>query len=162
MRRAYPCTLGFSPQQSKRMAYIRIWIHCVWGTKNRVTYFTPDNKMLIIDHIRENAVKKEIYIDFINIHKEHAHCLISLNAGQTIDKIMQLIKGESSCWMNKNHIVHGKFEWADEYFAVSVSESQVNTVREYIKNQEQHHAIKTWEQEYNEFIEKFGFVPMKG
>jgi putative transposase len=144
------------------MAYIRIWIHCVWGTKRRFPYFTPENTFHLLNHIRENANIKEIYIDFINAYRDHVHCLISLNAGQTIDKTMQLIKGESSCWMNKNHLVEGKFEWADEYFAVSVSESQVNKVREYIKNQEQHHAVKTWEQEYNEFIAKFGFVSMQG
>lgn len=118
--------------------------------------------MAIIEHIRENAIKKEIYIDFLNLCKDHAHCLISLNAGQNIDKIMQLLKGESSFWMNKNQIVQGKFEWADEYFAVSVSESQVKIVREYIKNQEQHHAVKTWQQEYDEFMEKFGFQYIKG
>lgn len=144
------------------MAYIRIWVHCVWGTKNREVYFTPANKMPIIEHIRENAVKKEIYIDFLNLCKDHVHCLISLNAGQSIDKIMQLLKGESSFWINKKRIFQGKFEWADEYFAVSVSESQVNTVREYIKNQEHHHAIKTWAQEYDKFMEKFGFQYVAG
>ncbi len=54
-----------------------------------------------------------------------------------------------------------KFEWQDEYFAVSVSESLVDKVRNYIKNQENHHAHKTWEDEYNEFIEKYGFERFK-
>jgi hypothetical protein len=56
----------------------------------------------------------------------------------------------------------GNFEWADEYFAVSVSESQINNVRDYIKNQEIHHKSKSWEDEYNEFIEKYGFKRIKG
>jgi len=75
---------------------------------------------------------------------------------------MQLIKGESSFWINKNKVTKHYFEWADEYFAVSVSESHINRVREYIKNQEEHHRKKTWEEEYNEFIEKYGFTKIKG
>jgi putative transposase len=50
-----------------------------------------------------------------------------------------------------------KFEWQDEYFAVSVSESVLDGFRNYIKNQEQHHSKKTFYQEYDEFIIKYGF-----
>jgi hypothetical protein len=50
-----------------------------------------------------------------------------------------------------------KLEWQDEYFAVSVSESQIDIVRNYIKNQEAHHKHKTFQQEYDELISKFGF-----
>ena len=144
------------------MSYIRIWVHCVWGTKRRESFITNENKKIIIEHIRENAKQKGIYIDFINGYKEHLHCLISLNHDQNISKVMQLLKGESSFWINKNNIAEGTFEWADEYFAVSVGESTVNRVRDYIKNQEKHHSNKTWEEEYNEFINKYGFKKIKG
>ncbi len=70
---------------------------------------------------------------------------------------MQLIKGESSYWINKNNLCKQKFEWQEEYFAVSVSESMVDNVREYIKNQEEHHKEKTFQQEYKEVIENSGF-----
>ena len=103
----------------------------------------------IFDHIKENAKNKGIYLDFINGYLEHVHCLISLGSGQNIDKILMLLKGESSYWINKNKLVREKFEWQDEYFAVSVSESAVNQVREYIKNQEGHHRKKSFQQEYN-------------
>lgn len=55
-----------------------------------------------------------------------------------------------------------KFEWADEYFAVSISESHLNRVRDYIKNQEAHHKKKSWEDECNEFVEKYDFKKMDG
>lgn len=74
---------------------------------------------------------------------------------------MQLIKGESSFWINKQGLTQDKFEWQDDYFAVSVSESVIDKVREYIKNQEIHHSKKTFQQEYDEFIEKFGFEKYK-
>ncbi len=144
------------------MAYVSIWVHTVWGTKKRTPFLSNNYKSIIIDHIRENAVEKNIYIDFINGDREHLHCLISLNPDQCISKVMQLIKGEASHWINKNKITKSKFEWADEYFAVSVSESHVDHVRDYIKNQEEHHKKKTWQDEYTEFIEDYGFSKYMG
>ncbi len=79
-----------------------------------------------------------------------------------VSKCLQLIKGESSYWINKQRLTSGKFEWADEYFAVSVSDSQVNRVREYIRNQEIHHRNKSWEEEYQEFISNYGFDTAQG
>ena len=144
------------------MSYVRIWLHCVWGTKNRIPFLNDSNKKPILEHIKENAKSKGIYIDFINGHREHIHCIISLNKDQQLSNLIQLIKGESSFWINKNQLVQGKFEWADEYFAVSVSESQINSVRNYIKNQDEHHRRKSWEDEYNEFINKYHFNKVKG
>ena len=107
--------------------------------------------------MRENAREKKIFIDFINGFSDHCHCMVSLGIDQSMSKIMQLIKGESSFWINKQNLVKGKFEWQDEYFALSVSESIVDKTREYIKIQEQHHQIKTFQEEYEEFIRKYGF-----
>ena len=120
---------------------------------------TSDNKSEILNHIRENAKSKGIFVKSINGYREHIHCLLSLNPDQSLSKIMQLIKGESSFWINKNRIVSGKFEWASEYFAVSVSESQIQKVMAYILNQEEHHKKKSWDEEYNEFISNYNFDP---
>ncbi len=118
---------------------------------------TKDIRQDIFDHIRENAKSKNIYIDFINGYKEHVHLLISLNANQTLKEIARLIKGESSFWINQNKLTHEKFEWQRQYWAVSVSHSGVNNLRNYIKNQENHHQYKSYNSEVDEFIEKFGF-----
>ena len=96
-------------------------------------------------------------VDFINGYLEHVHCLISMNSGQNIDKILMLLKGESSYWINKNKLTSSKFDWQDEYFAVSVSESAVSRVRAYIKNQEEHHRKRSFEEEYQEFMKKYRF-----
>ena len=140
------------------MPYIRIWIHIIWTTKNRERIITKQIKSKLLNHIRENAKTKNIFIDFINCEPEHVHATISLSSDQTISKVMQLIKGESSNWVNKNKLVQGHFEWQDEYIAVSVSESMINKIRDYIKNQEKHHRRKSFAEEYNEFIEKYGFT----
>ena len=70
---------------------------------------------------------------------------------------MQLIKGESSFWINKNNLCAGKFEWQDEYFAVLVSESMVDKVRNCNKNQEEHHQVITFTEEQEDFNRIYGF-----
>lgn len=139
------------------MSFVRVWIHTVWGTKNRYPFLTKEIKPQVIKHIKENAKSKDIFIDRINGHNEHLHCLMGLNADTSISKTMQLIKGESAFWINKQKISRSKFEWADEYFAVSVSESMLEKVRAYIDDQEAHHNKITFTQEYEEFIRKYNF-----
>jgi putative transposase len=140
------------------MPYIKTYIHFVWSTKNRIPYLdSKELRQKVWFHIKENAKEKGIFIDYVNGYSDHCHCLVSLGSDQTIQKIMQLIKGESAFWINKNNLCKEKFEWQDEYFAVSVSESIIDKVRNYIKNQEQHHSKKSFEEEYNEFIDKYNF-----
>ena len=138
------------------MPYIKIFVHTVWATKDRHPYLSGI-KQQVINHIRENAREKNIFIDHINGYHEHLHCLISIRTDQNIATIMNLLKGESSFWINKQKLTRNKFGWQDEYFAVSVSESQLEAVRKYIRNQEQHHQKKTFQQEYDEFMKNYGF-----
>ena len=143
------------------MPFVKIWIHAVWTTKSRKKFLDKEIRPAIFEHIHQNALKKEILIDCVNGYIEHVHCLFRLKNDQTISNVMQLMKGESSFWINRQELIKCKFEWQDEYFAVSVSESQVNTVRSYIQGQETHHCKKTFQQEYDTFIEKYGFQVFK-
>lgn len=92
------------------MAFVKIMIHAVWGTKNREPYLTNDIRTVIMNHIKENAKNKEIFIDTLNGYTEHLHCLLGLNADMSISKAMHLIKGESSFWINKQKITPYTFE----------------------------------------------------
>jgi putative transposase len=139
------------------MSFVKIWLHIVWGTKNRVPILSVSIRKELFQHIKNNAKQKQIHIDCINGHVDHVHCLIGLNTDMSISKTMQLLKGESAFWVNKNNLIKSKFEWADEYFAVSVSESLVNNVRKYILNQEEHHKKTTFAQEYESFIKTYQF-----
>jgi REP element-mobilizing transposase RayT len=140
------------------MSYVRAWIHAVWGTKNRDNYLTKEIRPKVIGHIRENAKKKEIYMDRLNGHTEHLHCLFGLNADMPIAKALQLMKGECAHWINKEKITRTKFECADEYYAVCVSESDLDGVRAYIDSQEEHHRKKTFGEVVEEFMQKYNFV----
>jgi putative transposase len=140
------------------MPFIKIYIHLVFSTSERTPFLnTLDLRVKIWKHIKENASTKGIFIDMVNGYSDHCHCLISLGSDQNIEKIVQLIKGESSHWINKNQLTRERFCWQDEYFAVSVSESKVELVRNYIKNQEKHHQHKSFAEEFHEFIEKYNF-----
>ena len=75
---------------------------------------------------------------------------------------MQLIKGESSYWINKHQLCKKRFEWQEEYYACSVSESALQNVREYIHNQEEHHKTQSCQQEYDELIESSAFQKFGG
>ena len=139
------------------MAFVKIMIHSVWGTKSREPFLTKEIRQHVIEHIRQNAKAKEICIDRLNGYTDQLHCLMGLNADMSISKAMQLIKGESAFWINKEKHTQSKFEWADEYFAASVSESMLDKVRSYIQNQEEHHKKKTYMEEYQEFIDAYRF-----
>jgi REP element-mobilizing transposase RayT len=140
------------------MPYIQVWVHYVWATKNREPVLFEDVRYKLFDHIRENAKTKNIYLDRINGYYDHVHCLVSLGTKQTIDEIAQLLKGESSHWFNnKSGFANKSLKWQEDYFAVGVGESILNKVRAYIDGQEMHHKKKTFQEEYDEFIEKYRF-----
>jgi putative transposase len=139
------------------MSFVKIWVHLVFATKNREPLLKKDFRPELYQHISNNCKEKDIFLQAINGYSEHIHCLMSLGKDQNIAKIAQLIKGESSFWINQNNLIKDKFTWQDDYFAVSVSESQIETVIKYIKNQEIHHSKKTFEQEVDEFMNKYGW-----
>ncbi len=138
------------------MPYTKVMIHFIWATKNRMPLITRELKPVLLSHIKENSIKKEIFIDSLNCVEDHIHLLVSLGTEQTIAKTAMLIKGESSYWVNKQKLIKSKFEWQDEYIALSVSESAISNVRKYIANQEEHHKTKTFKDEYEAFLEENG------
>jgi len=139
------------------MSYIKIWIHAVWATKNRKPLLSKEIRTLVFEHIIENANKKNILIDSVNGHHDHVHVLFRLKNDQTISKVIQLIKGESGYWINSQKLTWEKFVWQREYFAVSIGESEVDRVRDYIRNQHSKHRTKPFGEIYEDFIKNYGF-----
>ena len=139
------------------MPFTKIIIHAVWATKDRKPLMNKQNKDILCQHLIEYAASKSIYIYAVNGHHDHIHCLLALAPEQNIATVMNLLKGESSHWANKNLKFPEKFGWQDEYFAVSVSKSHFEVVKNYIFRQEEHHAKKTFQEEYEEFIKNYEF-----
>ncbi|HMS66157.1 MAG TPA: IS200/IS605 family transposase [Ignavibacteria bacterium] len=145
------------------MSWVRVYIHLVFSTKNREPFLNSlELRKTVFKHIKQNAGEKDIWLDCVNGWQDHAHCLISLGREQSISKVAQLIKGESSFWINKNNLTVNKFIWQDDYWAVGVSESHVEAVRKYIHNQEIHHSKKSFSDEINEFMGIYGWSFIKG
>jgi len=141
------------------MSCVKIWIHAVWGTKQRQPMLQSECvRDLLIRHIIETSCIKGFQVQVLNGISDHLHALIRLKSSQKLDKIMQHIKGESAHWMNQHQLLNDKFQWSHRYYAASVSESHVSRVERYITNQVQHHRVKTWQEEYEEFMEKYGFT----
>lgn len=140
------------------MSWVRIWVHMVFSTKDRLPLLqTKELRLKVFQHIKENAVQKEIYLDCIGGYTDHVHCLISLSREQSISKIAQLIKGESSHWINKSGMIKENFRWQNDFWAVGVSESHLKAVRNYIKSQEEHHHNKSFSEEIEDFMNKYGW-----
>ena len=145
------------------MSWVRVYLHMVFTTKNREPFLnSTELRKTVFQHIKKNCEEKEIWLDCVNGFQDHAHCLISLGREQSISKVAQLIKGESSFWINQNNLTSEKFMWQDDYWVVGVSESHIERVRKYIHNQEQHHAKQTFTTEINLFMKKYGWVFIKG
>jgi REP element-mobilizing transposase RayT len=144
------------------MSWVRVYMHLVFSTKNRQPFLnSAELRKKVFQHIKSNADEKGIWLDCINGYQDHAHCLISLGKEQTISKVAQLIKGESSYWINQNNLTTEKFIWQDDFWVVGVSESHLASVRKYIHNQELHHAAHSFESEINSFMEKYGWTFLK-
>jgi REP element-mobilizing transposase RayT len=89
------------------------------------------------------AEKNLIRIISLNGVDDHVHCLIQLHPTKSLAQAMNLMKQDSSQWINENKITEEFFEWDSRNFAYSVSPGSLKQVSEYIGNQEHHHADKT-------------------
>ena len=106
-------------------------------------------------------MEKNIHIDTINVQIDHLHVLVALSRDQKIDDIVRLLKGESSHWINSEDIIRQKFSWQRGYGAFSLSPSHLKSVRAYIRNQDEQHRKKTFAEEYQPILKKYGFADLE-
>jgi len=156
------------------MPFLKVYVHFAWSTKNKISCLAiKEVRKTIWNHIRENANKNGIHIDFINGYFDHYHCLMKLESDQTIEKMIETIKGEKTFWFNKkgastesftpklppflNTSKSNKFECKDEYFAVAVSESALDKISCYSQNQLDDNNEKLFNNEYKEYSIQYGF-----
>ena len=102
------------------------------------------------------AVEKDIYLKVSYFNAEHVHTLIDLPTTMAIDEVVKLFKGGSSHWINEKKLLRGRFGWGRGYGAFSVSQSHVGRVAAYIANQGEHHRRKTFDEEFESFVNSYG------
>ncbi len=131
-----------------------VWIHFIWGTKNRSKSLTNrEFRKRISKHLYKNSEDKGIYMKVNYVNSDHVHAVIDLPTNMTIEDVARLLKGELSSWINNN--IDFKFNWATGYAAFSVSESKLDKVIKYILDQEEHHKNKSFAEEYDEFLRAY-------
>jgi putative transposase len=102
------------------------------------------------------SLEKRIYMKINYFNPEHVHTLIDLPTNKCIEDVIQLFKGSSSHWINENKLLRGKFAWGRGYGAFSVSHSDIERVAAYIAGQEKHHRKKSFRDEFELFVKKYG------
>lgn len=86
---------------------------------------------------------------------DHIHILCLLSRDVTISHLVEEIKRNSSRWIKTISPKYKHFEWQGGYAAFSVSKSVVDNTLKYIQNQKEHHAKRTFEEEYIQFLELY-------
>jgi putative transposase len=137
-------------------SFNKLWIHAIWSTKNRQELIDYSIEKKVYDYIREELIEIGCPVRIINGMPDHIHVLFLLNPQKSITDVIKQIKGSSSHSINGENLILEKFAWQTGFAAYSVSESQLNTVYNYIKNQKQHHLKKNGQDEFDEFIKLHG------
>jgi putative transposase len=138
-------------------SFNKIWIHAIWSTKDRTHLIQSSVEQKVNQFITEQLREQGCPVRIVNGMPDHIHCLFLLNPQKSIAEVIKQVKGSSSHFINQNNLIPEKFAWQTGYASYSVSESIVEKVFQYIKNQKQHHQKKSFQQEYDEFLKKLGF-----
>jgi len=142
-------------------SYSKVWIHFIWSTHNKEKVLLKSVRNALSEYLYKYAKEKNIYMKTNHINVEHVHALIDLPTHLSIEDCIKLIKGSSSYYINSSNLLSHKFSWGRGYGAFSVSESNLLKVIEYIKNQDEHHRVKSFSEEYKLFIKKYGIKNIK-
>jgi REP-associated tyrosine transposase len=132
-------------------------VHCVWSTKNREPYLTPDLRERLWPYLGGIARQNQMKALAIGGASDHVHMLLSLPATLSVAKAMQLLKGNSSKWIREAFPKVHSFAWQEGYGAFSVGVSGVDRTVAYVRNQAEHHRTRSFRQEYAAMLKKHSF-----
>lgn len=138
-------------------SFNKIWIHAIWATKNRMPLVQTSIEKQVHKYLKDELVEQGCPVRIVNGMPDHIHCLFLLNPKKSINDVIKQIKGSSSYFINQNDLISDKFGWQTGYAAYSVSESTVEKVYQYIKSQKRHHRKNSFQEEYDKFLELYGF-----
>lgn len=135
---------------------IKIWVHAILGVKYREALITTEIETALHEIVRNEFIKCKCPLHSLNGTADHLHALFLLHPDLSIRQAMKQIKGASSHAINQSKLIPYKFAWQVGFGAFSISESHIQTVRQYIANQKEHHKKMTFEEEYRRFMELYG------
>ncbi|MCP3958736.1 MAG: IS200/IS605 family transposase [bacterium] len=135
-------------------SYTSLKVHVIFCTLQRLPLITEELETELYRFIGGVIAKKRGVLIEINGMPDHVHLLASLRPDVALSEMVQRIKGNSSRWITAHDLTEDLFGWQAGYAAFSVSESQVPTVRRYIRRQKQHHRRYTVDHELDQFRDR--------
>lgn len=128
--------------------------HVVFSTKGRASQITNEIRSDLEQYLG-GIIRMESGVAFdISCPRNHAHLVLRLPANRAISDIVRVIKTNSSRWLNQKKGNAEKFAWQSGYAAFSISESLLPEVRAYVRNQDEHHHKRTFQEELRLLLEK--------
>ena len=132
-----------------------ILIHLIFSTKNREPLLTPEIDAELYPYIAAIFKALQSPALIINGTSDHLHTLFSLSRVITIADIVEAVKTGSSKWIKTKGRQFRNFHWQSGYGAFSIGQSQVPTVKRYIRRQKEHHRRVTLQDEYRKFLKAY-------
>ncbi len=134
-------------------AFTKSHVHVVFSTKGRRKLISEGVQPQLWSYMAGICRNQKMVSVAVGGIEDHVHLLFHLPPTLTLSKAISLIKANSSKWMNE----HGRgFGWQEGYGAFNVSASNVDSVAEYIRNQREHHAKISFEDEFLALLKKHG------
>ena len=135
--------------------YSQIYIHAIFATKGRHNLIQDEWESVLyayIGGIINNLGCKTI---IVNGYLNHVHTFFELKPSMRLSDIIRDVKNNSSKFLNEKGYSLGRFEWQEGFGSFSYSYSQIENVYNYILKQREHHKVKTFREEYLNFLKKF-------
>lgn len=135
--------------------YSQLYIQIVFAVKGRQNLISKNWKDEIYKYITGIITNQKQKLMVINGMPDHIHILVGIKPNVSLSDLVREIKSSSSKFINEQKWINGKFEWQKGFGAFSYGHSQLSNVIKYIENQEEHHKIRTFKEEYIEFLKLF-------
>jgi putative transposase len=134
-------------------SFVKNHIHVIFGTKERCKVISKEIQPQLWSYMAGICRNQGMAPIAINGMDDHAHVLFHLPPGVALARAVNLIKTNSSKWMNLQKL---NFAWQEGYGAFSVSISNTAAVARYVRDQERHHGKMSFEEEYLALLKKSG------
>jgi REP element-mobilizing transposase RayT len=135
--------------------FSQIYIHIVFGVKDRQALIPSELKDELYKYITGIIKHKGQKLLAINGTHDHIHLLISMNPDIAVSDLVREMKKHSTDFINGKGLLCGKFYWQEGYGAFSYSNSQIPVIIKYIQDQEKHHSVKTFHEEFIKILDEF-------
>lgn len=132
--------------------FLSLHYHIVFSTKERRPFIAPAWRTQLHDYLGGTVNGLGGFSQRVGGVADHVHLLVGLKATHCLAEFMRELKKATSVWARENH--EPEFAWQDGYAAFTVSASKRAVVRQYIENQEAHHAKRDFVSELKELLEK--------